>query len=78
MAVGHDVHLGQKACVFQVAVRDVTRRICSKDESSLDFSGEGLPPHIGSTFAVKVHITHASFGHIGCPQEGRFLRDDFS
>lgn len=78
MAVGHDVHLGQEACVFQVTVRDVTRRIRSRHESSLDFGGEGLPPHIGFTFAVKVHTTHASFGRVGGPQEGRFLRDDFS
>jgi hypothetical protein len=78
MAVGHDVYLGQKACVFQVTVRDVACRIRSRHELQLDFGGEGLPPHIGFAFAVKVHPTHAGFGRVGGPQESGFLRDDFS
>ena len=75
---GHQVHLGEEACLLEIAVGDDPFLVVKGDKAALDIWGESLVPDVGSSGSVKVHATHARFGRVRGAQETGVLRDDLS
>jgi hypothetical protein len=77
MVVTDDGDLGKQSCLFKVAIGDSSGRVCLRHELGLDVVWERKPPDVPLPRGIEVDLSHANFGRVSGPNEGRSLGNHF-
>jgi hypothetical protein len=77
MVMTDDGDLGEQSRLFEVAVGDSSGRICLRHELGLDVVREWKSPDVPLPRGIEVDSSHADFGRVSCPNEGRSLGNHF-